>query len=107
MVKALILYPKPDDRAAFERHYYDIHLPLVRKIPHLKSLSVNRDPPTTLVGKSPYHLVVELEFASQQDCDAAFASAESRLAAEDLATFAPPGRVRFVYEVRSVMPETA
>jgi uncharacterized protein (TIGR02118 family) len=36
--KALALYPMPDDPQAFRDHYVNIHLPLVAKLPGLRSL---------------------------------------------------------------------
>jgi uncharacterized protein (TIGR02118 family) len=37
--KALALYPMPDGLQAFRDHYVNIHLPLVAKLPGLRSLS--------------------------------------------------------------------
>jgi uncharacterized protein (TIGR02118 family) len=28
MVRFLVLYPQPADVGAFQRHYYDVHVPL-------------------------------------------------------------------------------
>jgi uncharacterized protein (TIGR02118 family) len=36
MVRFLILYNKPDDAPAFERHYHDVHMPLAKKLPGLR-----------------------------------------------------------------------
>ena len=41
--KALALYPRPDDPQAFRDHYENIHLPLVAKLPGLRSLRYSFD----------------------------------------------------------------
>jgi uncharacterized protein (TIGR02118 family) len=37
MHKLVVLYPKPDDPEQFKTYYRDTHVPLVKKIPGLKS----------------------------------------------------------------------
>jgi uncharacterized protein (TIGR02118 family) len=36
MVKITVLYGHPEDPAAFEEHYTNTHIPLVKKVPNLK-----------------------------------------------------------------------
>ena len=42
MYKLIALYKKPADPAAFEKHYAEVHRPLVEKVPGLARLVVNR-----------------------------------------------------------------
>ena len=42
MVKLVVLYKKPADVEAFEKHYREIHTPLVQKMPGLTKLEVTR-----------------------------------------------------------------
>ena len=35
MVKLVAVYKKPDDTAAFDKHYFEAHLPLAKKMPGL------------------------------------------------------------------------
>jgi uncharacterized protein (TIGR02118 family) len=37
-----VLYDRPDDPEAFDRHYRDVHIPLARKIPGLRRYTVSR-----------------------------------------------------------------
>jgi uncharacterized protein (TIGR02118 family) len=99
---ALVLYPHPEDVDAFERHYHAVHAPLVKKIPGLRSLSISRDLPVSS-GHAHYYLAIELGFESLADLQAAFKSPESQAATDDLANFAPAGRVRFSYERRTLL----
>src|SRR5882672_4347404 len=42
MTTLMALYEKPADQAAFDRYYKDNHLPLVRKLPGLKSVALSK-----------------------------------------------------------------
>ena len=36
MVRFIVLYDKPEDTEAFDRHYREIHIPLTKKLPGLR-----------------------------------------------------------------------
>lgn len=61
MIRFLVLYDKPTDAAAFERHYFDVHVPLASQLAGLRRYSVGRDV-TAIRGEEPFHLVGELEW---------------------------------------------
>jgi len=42
MVKLIALFKKPEDVPAFDRHYEEIHSPLVRKLPGLRRFEVSK-----------------------------------------------------------------
>jgi uncharacterized protein (TIGR02118 family) len=107
MAVALIFYEKPDDVEQFNDHYYNKHVTLVEKIPGLRSLKVSKNPATTLAGDKNYFMAIELEFKNGEEMRLALQSAESQAAAADLANLRPPGRIRFTFERRSLMPSAA
>lgn len=39
MTKLIVMYPKPADPAQFDRHFRQTHMPLVEKMPGLRSFS--------------------------------------------------------------------
>lgn len=41
-MKLIALYSRPEDETAFLDHYRQVHTPLVRKVPGLQRLVVNR-----------------------------------------------------------------
>ena len=41
-VKLAVLYTSPDDAAAFDRHYFDTHMPVVHAIPGLQRAETGR-----------------------------------------------------------------
>jgi len=73
MVKMVALFTRPDDVEAFEKHYREVHTPLVKKMPGLKRLEVTRFTGAPL-SEPRYYLMAEMYF---EDVDAMHASARS------------------------------
>ena len=95
----LALYETPADPETFDRHYRQIHIPLLRRLPGLRRYTVSRDV-TTLHGASCY-LITELEWDTMDKLRAAFASAEGRATAADAARLqelAPVRKMIFTVE---------
>ena len=87
MVKLIALYKKPDDTAAFDKHYSEIHTPLVRKMPGLRKLEVARITGSA-IGETPNYLMCDMYFDTKDSLDAALASPAGRAAGKDLMAFA-------------------
>ena len=85
--KLIALYRQPEDAAAFLQHYDEVHVPLVRRLPHLQSIVVNRVTGSP-IGEAPYFLIAEMHFADRAQFDEAMASPENRAAGKDLMSFA-------------------
>ena len=90
MAKVYALYRTPTDAAAFERYYFDKHVPLAKTLPGLRSYEVTRGPIAAMGGPAPYHLVATLSFDSRAAVDAALAS-QGQATAGDLGNFATGG----------------
>ncbi|MGH7342747.1 MAG: EthD family reductase [Candidatus Rokuibacteriota bacterium] len=90
MVRLIALYHPPDDVAAFDAHYRDVHAPIVRGYPNLRDLRLTR---LDGVGGRPpaFYLVAEMDFDSRADLDAALASDAGRESGRDLRNFAQAG----------------
>ena len=87
IVKLVALYRKPDDVDAFMRHYEQVHLPLVRKTPHLLDAVVSRVTGSPM-GEPAYFLMAEMSFPDAAAFEAAMRSPENRAAGKDLMGFA-------------------
>jgi uncharacterized protein (TIGR02118 family) len=97
MAKLYAMYKHPVDAAAFDRYYYDVHVPLAKTVPGLMSYEVTRGPIAGVGGgPSPYHLIATLGFASTAAFDAALGSAQGQAVAADLGNFATGGVDLFV-----------
>ena len=87
MVKLVALYKTPDDIAAFEKHYFDTHMPLVANIPGLIKSEVSKL--TGMPGQeSKYHMIAEMYFEDMDKMNEAWATPEGKAAARDLMSFA-------------------
>ncbi len=99
MTKLVALYRKPADVAAFEKHYFEVHTPLVKEYPGLKKLEITRITGAP-IGETKYHLLCEMYFDSKEALDAALASKEGRAVAKDLMSFAADLVTVFVGDVQ-------
>ena len=90
-----VLYHHPTDAAAFDKHYWETHVPLAKAIPGVKSLtyrhtaSLDENPP-------PYHLIAEVGFDSLEDLQAGMGSEAGQAAVNDVPNFATGGVTMFV-----------
>ena len=84
MVKLIVLWNTPEDPVAFERHYRDVHIPLVKQMPGLRRYTIGRV--TTLRGGEPYYWIAELEWDSMDDLQKARQSPQGQATAQDAAS---------------------
>jgi uncharacterized protein (TIGR02118 family) len=88
MYKLFVMYKKPADPAAFEKYYFEVHLPLARRIPGLARLVVNRGIVPSWGVPPEYYLIAELHFKDEATFNAAMASPESAATSKDVGKFA-------------------
>jgi uncharacterized protein (TIGR02118 family) len=103
MIKFIILWNTPEDPVAFERHYRDIHIPLVKQMPGLRRYTIGRV--TTLHGGEPYYLIAELEWDSLDALQKARQSPQGQATSQDAANLARStgtGWQSMAYEVEEV-----
>jgi uncharacterized protein (TIGR02118 family) len=95
VVRLIALYSQPDDPAAFDSHYRDVHAPIVRRYPNLREVRLTKaDGPG---GRpAPFYLMAEMSFDSRADLDEALASEAGRESGRDLRSFAQAGVTLFV-----------
>jgi uncharacterized protein (TIGR02118 family) len=104
MARMVVIYPTPKDIEAFDRHYFNIHVPLTKALLGLRRYEVNAGPVATLLGAGPIHRIGVLYFDDMAALRAAFASPEGQAAAADRRLFAPDdsGVQMFLFEEREV-----
>jgi uncharacterized protein (TIGR02118 family) len=87
MVKLIALYKKPANPQEFDRHYFEVHLPLANKIPGLKKTDVSK-----IVGapggEPEYYMMAEMYFEDMEALKAGMSSPEGKAAAKDVMSFA-------------------
>jgi len=82
MAKMIIMYEKPKDKEKFDQHYFNVHVPLGRKIPNIIKDSVHRVVDSQNTNLNLY-LITILEFENMEKLTEAFTSPEARQAEED------------------------
>lgn len=89
MAQMIVIYKTPRDVRAFDRHYFEVHVPLTRELPGLRRLETNRGPIISLYGASEAYSVATLHFDSLADINAAFMSECGRACATDRQQLVP------------------
>lgn len=100
--KLLVLYGHPEDPNAFDSYYRETHIPLVKAVPDLRSITISAGPVGTPAGPSDVHRVATLTWDSIAELQAALGSPAGGEAAGDLANFASGGATLLVFEEQDV-----
>lgn len=86
-MKVIALYRQPDDPEAFDKAYFETHIPLIKKVPGLQSVEANKVTRVVVGKKAPY-LIAIMTFADKDARKAAMNSPEMAAAGENLDSFA-------------------
>jgi uncharacterized protein (TIGR02118 family) len=95
--RLIALYQQPEDAEAFDRHYREVHAPIIQRYPGLREL---RTTPVEPMGprSTQFYLQAEMTFDSRADLDAAVGSEAGVESARDLRNFASAGVTLYVVE---------
>lgn len=104
MAQMLVIYRTPKDPAAFDKHYFDVHVPLAKQLPGLRKYETSCGPIVSLAGASDTYFVATLHFDSLAAIKEAFASECGRACAADRRRLAPDDHdvQMFLFDTRSV-----
>jgi len=81
------MYKTPEDVEAFDKHYFEVHMPIVAKIPGLIKSEVSKL--KALPGsENKYYMMTEMYYDDMDAFNAAMASPEGKASAKDLVNFA-------------------
>jgi uncharacterized protein (TIGR02118 family) len=81
----LVLWDTPDDPDYFERHYREVHIPLVRQLRGVRRYTLSRNAVPVRGGDSCYR-IAELDFDDITALREAFRSPVGQATAADVAT---------------------
>jgi uncharacterized protein (TIGR02118 family) len=87
MYKLVAFFTKPENVEEFDRHYDEVHAPLMRKVPGLQKLVVSRNL-RAFSGEAPYYLIAEMHFPDRETFKNAMSSEENKAAGKDVMGFA-------------------
>jgi uncharacterized protein (TIGR02118 family) len=96
MSKLIVMYKKPADPAHFAQYFRDVHMPLVAKMPGLKSHSFG--PATAPDGTDgDYFWVFVGTFDTVAEIDGALRSPEGQAALDDIPNYSPDNAPTVLY----------
>jgi uncharacterized protein (TIGR02118 family) len=98
-VKLTVLYGVPDDPEAFDKHYREVHMPIVARYPGLERAELARVTGGPGGMPAPYHQIAELYFADMDALNNALASEAGRESGRDFMATAPKGSFMTVSEL--------
>jgi uncharacterized protein (TIGR02118 family) len=100
MARLLAMYKTPRDTVAFDKHYFEKHIPLAKKIPGVRKIEVSQGSVVAPMGGSNYHLIANLQFDNVAAIQNAFGSAEGQAAVADVQGFATGGVDIYMFDSR-------
>lgn len=86
--KLVALYAQPADPEAFDKAYFETHLPLAQKMPGLKKYEITKLKSNLMGTNMPYYMIAELTFDSSDALHTALSSPEGKAAGANLMGFA-------------------
>ena len=97
----MVAFEEPRDPDEFERHFWDVHIPVAKEMPGLRRYTVSRN--VAPVRGDAFFQISELDWADMGALEQAFQSSAGRATAHDVAELAPADGVRsVVYDVEDV-----
>jgi uncharacterized protein (TIGR02118 family) len=89
MARMIAIYRTPKDSEAFDKHYYEVHIPLAKKLPGLIKYDVAKSPIISTTGHTDTYCIGTLHFDSLDAIKTAFACPEGQACAADRKLLAP------------------
>jgi uncharacterized protein (TIGR02118 family) len=87
MARVVMMYRTPKDAAAFDQHYFDIHVPLAQLLPGLRKYEILQG--STSIENPGFHLVATFHFDDADSATWAFSSPQGLAAEADRRIFVP------------------
>ncbi|GGD20911.1 EthD family reductase [Pontibacillus salipaludis] len=88
MVKMIALYKHPEDKEAFDEHYWNTHSPITAKIPGLRDMKVTKIVGSPMGGEGKYYLMCEMYYDSHEALKTAMKTDEAKASGKDVMGFA-------------------
>ncbi|MGZ4160462.1 MAG: EthD family reductase [Neobacillus sp.] len=88
MVKMIALYKHPENKEAFDEHYFNVHGPITEKIPGLRKMEVTKIIGSPMGGEGEYYIMCEMFYDDHEALKQGMRSAEGKASGKDLMGFA-------------------
>ena len=102
MAKMTVIYKTPKDIEFFERHYFEVHVPLAKQLPGLLKYEINDGPVNSTTGHSDTYRIANLYFDSIEAMMDSFRSEIGQKCAADRKILANNEEVQiYLYETKN------
>ncbi|HLO12207.1 MAG TPA: EthD family reductase [Pseudoneobacillus sp.] len=88
MLKIIALYKQPENKEAFDKHYFEVHAPLTAQIPGLRKMDVTKITGSPMGGEGKYYLMCEMYYDDLESFKAAMKTPEGKASGKDAMAFA-------------------
>ena len=104
MARMVVIYRTPKDPKAFEEHYFNVHVPLAKKLPGLTKYETSKGPIVGMAGAIDPYFIATLHFESLNAIKSAFATELGQRCAADRRVLAPNDQdvQMFLFEEQAV-----
>jgi uncharacterized protein (TIGR02118 family) len=89
MARMIAIYKTPEDKETFDKHYFEVHIPLAKTPPGLRKYDVSKGPIISTTSDSDTYLIGTLHFDSLDAIKTAFASPQGKACAADRKILVP------------------
>lgn len=101
MWQFVVMYRRPDDPDAFDRHYREVHVPLTWKFPGLRRMTISKVLPSA-EGHDDVYMISTMYWDDLESLQAALKSPARSAAWEDANTFREHQIGRYICQVEEV-----
>lgn len=91
MFKVTVLYGHPTDAEAFEKYYYETHIPIASKMQNVTKVELTKYVSAPDGSKPAYYRMAELYFSGEDAMQQSMDSPEGQATVADLSNFATGG----------------
>lgn len=102
MYRLTVLYGHPTDPAAFDRYYFETHIPIAKQMQGLRGWTVGKCEANDPDQQPPYYMIVGLYGDSRAHIESILASPEGQATVADVPNFATGGAT-FIYDDEQVI----
>jgi uncharacterized protein (TIGR02118 family) len=103
MAKMTVIYKTPKDKEAFEKHYFEVHVPLAKQLPGLVKYEINDGELISTTGHSDTYRIANLYFESLESMMDAFRSDIGKQCAADRKILASDEQVQiYLYDTKNL-----
>lgn len=98
-----VIYKTPKDKEAFEKHYFEVHVPLAKQLPGLVKYEINDGELISTTGHSDTYRIANLYFESLESMMDAFRSDIGKQCAADRKILASDEQVQiYLYDTKNL-----